>query len=234
MPNNDQAPYAIYSTDLRQLLWKSLPAIAIATVAVVACYFFVDRPVAYFVHRHRPPGVDELRWLTEPPPLVQSWSPLVLVLLAIRRAIGPWRRWQAALFLACVSVIVADQFRESLGDLCGPYWPETWHDNNPSLIGTGAYGFHPFKVGDDAGSFPSGHAARIAALFAVFWLMLPRGRWLYAVIAAPMLVALVALNYHFVGDVIAGGLIGTLTGAWAYRLSEFSSFTGLTGEERHG
>jgi membrane-associated phospholipid phosphatase len=234
MPNNGRAANTACGADLRQLLWKTLLAIVSATVAVVVCYFFVDRPVAYFVHRHRPPGVDELRWLTEPPPLVQSWSPLVLVLLAIRRAIGPWRRWQAALFLACVSVIVADQFRQSLGDLCGRYWAETWHDNNPSLIDSGAYGFHPFQLGDDVGSFPSGHAARIAAFFAVFWLAMPRGRLLCAVLAAPMLVALVALNYHFVGDVIAGGLIGTLTGAWAYRLSEFSSFTGLTGEERHG
>ena len=139
---------------------------------------------------------------------MQSWSPLVLVLLAIRRAFGPWRRWQHVLFVACVSLIVADQFRESLGDLCGRYWPETWHNNNPSLIGTGAYGFHPFEVGDDIGSFPSGHAARIAGFFAVFWLAMPRGRWLYAIVAVPMLVALVAMNYHFVGDVIAGSVLG--------------------------
>lgn len=208
--------------DFRSLLNRSLVALVIGFVAVVICYFFVDRPVAFFVHQHRPSCVEELRWLTEPPPLVQSWAPLVLVLLAIRRAVGPWRRWQTALFVACASVIVADQFRESLGDLCGRYWPETWHDNNPSLIGTGAYGFHPFQVGDDVGSFPSGHAARIASFFSVFWLTMPRGRWLYAVLAAPMLVALVALNYHFVGDVIAGSVLGTLVGIWAVRLRELN------------
>ena len=124
------------------------------------------------------------------------------------------------LFLACVSLIVADQFRESLGDLCGRYWPETWHDNNPSLIGTGAYGFHPFEVGDDIGSFPSGHAARIAGFFSVFWLAMPRGRWLYAILAVPMLIALVAMNYHFVGDVIAGSVLGAIVGAWAARLRD--------------
>ena len=148
-------------TTIASLLRRSLVAIAACVVAVVICYYFVDRPVAFFVHDHEIAKFDEFRWLTEPPPLVQSWSPLVLVLLAIRRAFGPWRRWQHALFVACVSLIVADQFRESLGDLCGRYWPETWHNNNPSLIGTGAYGFHPFEVGDDIGSFPSGHAARI-------------------------------------------------------------------------
>jgi len=208
----DTAPFA-------RLVLGSLIAVVSCAALVVICYFAIDRPVAFFVHRHQVAKIDELRWLTEPPPLVQSWSPLVLMLLIVRRAAGPWRRWQHVLFVACVSLIVADQFRESLGDLCGRYWPETWHNNNPSLIGTGAYGFHPFEVGDDTGSFPSGHAARIIAFATVFWLAMPRGRWIYALVTAPMLIALIAMNYHFVGDVIAGSILGAIVGAWATRLS---------------
>jgi membrane-associated phospholipid phosphatase len=199
------------------LLRRSLIAIAACVFPVIICYYFIDRPVAYFVHSYEVAKFRELRWLTEPPPLVQIWSPLVLVLLAVRRAWGPWRRWQHALFVACVSLIVADQFRESLGDVFGRYWPETWHNNNPSLIGSGAYGFHPFAVGDDTGSFPSGHAARILAFATVFWLTIPRGRWFYASVVLPMLVALVAMNYHFVGDVVAGSVLGAIVGAWGYR-----------------
>jgi membrane-associated phospholipid phosphatase len=205
----------VYST----LLVRSVVALAVCGLAVVVCYFFIDRPVAYFVHDHEIAKIEEFRWLTDPPPMVQGWSPLVLVLLAIRRAFGPWRAWQHTLFLACASLIIADQFRESLGDICGRYWPETWHNNNPSLIGTGAYGFHPFEVGDDTGSFPSGHAARICGFFSVFWIAMPRGRWLYASIALPMLVALIAMDYHFVGDVVAGSTIGVIVGVWATRLS---------------
>ena len=205
--------------ELRVLLKDSAIALLICAVAVVICYYFVDRPVAFFVNRHRIPRFEELRWLTEPPPLVQSWAPLLLTLLIIRRAGEPWRRWQHVLFLACVSLIVADQFRQSMGDIFGRYWPETWHDNNPSLIGTGAYGFHPFEVGDDVGSFPSGHSARIAAFATLFWLGLPRGRWLYLLLAIPMLIALVGMDYHFVGDIIAGSTLGALVGVWAARLS---------------
>ncbi len=212
-----------------RLLCGTFVAVVACSVLVVVCYYFVDRPVAFFVHDHRIARFDELRWLTEPPPLVQSWSPLVLVLLVVRRAFGEWRRWQHVLFVACVSLIVADQFRESLGDLCGRYWPETWHNNNPSLIGTGAYGFHPFAAGDDTGSFPSGHAARIAAFAAVFWLALPRSRWLYVLLAAPMLVALVAMDYHFVGDVIAGSVLGAIIAAWSVRLSQLSTIKNWTG-----
>jgi membrane-associated phospholipid phosphatase len=209
------------SRQFPSLLFNTLLAIALCALVVVLCYFFIDRPVAFFVHAHRFARCDELRWLTEPPPLVQLWTPLVLAMLLIRRAGGQWRRWQHVLFVACVSLIVADQFRESLGDLCGRYWPETWHNNNPSLIGTGAYGFHPFEVGDDTGSFPSGHAARILAFAIVFWLAMPKWRWLYAVMAAPMLVALVGMNYHFVGDVIAGSTLGCVVGVYAVRLAGF-------------
>jgi membrane-associated phospholipid phosphatase len=209
------------------LMRRSAVALAACVVAVIFCYYFVDRPVAFFVHNHQISRFEEFRWLTEPPPIVQGWSPLVLVLLAIWRAFGPWRKWQLTLFVACVGLIVADQFRESLGDICGRYWPETWHNNNPSLIGTGAYGFHLFEVGDDTGSFPSGHSARILGFTSVFWLAMPRGRWLFAIVALPMLVALIAMNYHFVGDVIAGSVLGAIIGTWATRLS-LTGFTGST------
>ena len=175
--------------------------------------------MAFFIHDHQVPRFHELRWLTELPPIVQSLSPLVLVLLLIRRAGGSWRRWQHVLFVACVSVILADQFRESMGGLFGRYWPETWHHDNPSLIGTGAYGFRPFHFGEDVGSFPSGHSARILGFASVFWIAMSRVRWVCAVLAVPMLAALVGMNYHFVGDIIAGSTLGAIVGAWATRLS---------------
>ena len=130
-------------------------------MAIAICYQWVDRPVAFFVHDRHVEKILFFKWLTYPPPIVQTWSPLVLALAMVRRAWGPLAHWQWTLFVACLSLIVADEFRTSLGDLCGRYWPETWFDNNPSLIGNGVYGFHPFQAGDDRGSFPSGHAARI-------------------------------------------------------------------------
>jgi membrane-associated phospholipid phosphatase len=211
------------AVDFRSLLNRTFAAICGCAIAVVICYFFVDRQVAFFVHAHDINKFAVFKWLTYPPPLVQTWSPLVLALLAIRRGLGPWTVWQRTLFIACVSLIVADQFRYSIGDAAGRYWPETWHDDNPSLIGSGAYGFHPFHAGDDEGSFPSGHAARIAGFLGVFWLTMPRARWLCVLIAAPMLVALVAMNYHFVGDVVAGTVLGGVVAAWGVRLTEAKS-----------
>jgi membrane-associated phospholipid phosphatase len=202
----------------RTLVIRSLVAIAVGAVAVALCYFLVDRPVAWSVHNHGLNKIVVFEWLTYPPPIVQSWSPLVLVLLVVRRAWGPWRQWQLVLFVACVSLIIAYQFRYSMGQMAGRYWPETWHDNNPSLIGTDTYGFHLFHGDDfDQGSFPSGHATRVVSFLSVFWLTMPRGRWLCLLIAVPILIAMVAMNYHFVGDVVAGSVIGALVGTWAVR-----------------
>ena len=108
--------------ELSATLRWTLVSLLVCTVLVVFCYYFVDQRVAYFVHDHQIPRFEELRWLTEPPPLVQVWAPAVIALLAVRRGWGPWRRWQHVLFVACVSLIVADQFRESLGDVFGRYF----------------------------------------------------------------------------------------------------------------
>jgi membrane-associated phospholipid phosphatase len=204
----------------RTILNRTLAAVAAGTIAAIVCYYFVDRPVAYFVYAENFAQYRVLKWLTYPPPIVQTWSPLFIALLAIRLAWGAWHGWQRALFIACISLVVADQFRYTIGDAAGRYWPETWHNDNPSLIGNGTYGFHPFHTADDEGSFPSGHAARIAGFLSVFWLLIPRGRWLYVFMALPMLTALVAMNYHFVGDVIAGSVLGAIVGAWATALSD--------------
>jgi membrane-associated phospholipid phosphatase len=205
-------------TEYASLLRRSSIALALCFVAVSICYFWIDRPVAFFVYYHHLNQINIFRWLTYPPPEFQTWSPLVITLLLIRRASGPFLHWQRVLLVACLSLIVADQFRVCLGDVCGRYWPETWRRDNPSLIGTGTYGFHPFERGDDLGSFPSGHAARILS-FALVWLLAtPRSGVLLAFLAVPMLVSLVAMNYHFIGDVVAGAVLGGIVAAYATHL----------------
>src|SRR5437588_4667508 len=208
-------------SEYRGLLRRMLIITAVCIVAVLICYLWIDRPVAFFVYGHHINKIEVVRWFTYPPPEVQNWSALVLTILVVRRAWGPFLRWQKVLLVACVSLIVADDFRISVGDVFGRYWPNTWTHDNPSLIGTGAYGFHPFQRGDDIGSFPSGHACRILG-FATVWLVaMPSTRVVLTatVLCAPMLVSLVAMNYHFVGDVIAGSVLGAIIATYAAHLA---------------
>jgi len=208
--------------EYRTLLLRTSITAAFCIAAVLICYFWIDRSVAFFVYRHHINTIQIFRWLTYPPPEVQNWSALILTILVIRRAWGSLLRWQKALFVACVSLIVADDFRISLGDVFGRYWPDTWTHDNPSLIGTGTYGFHPFQRGDDIGSFPSGHAARILAFATVWIIAMPRSRTVQVVVivlSVPMLVSLVAMNYHFVSDVIAGSVLGGIVATYAAHLA---------------
>src|SRR5213593_1479510 len=204
------------------LLRQTLVITALCIAAVLLCYFWIDRPVAFFVYRHHINRFQVFRSLTYPPPEVQNWSALVLTILVVRRAWGPFLRWQKVLLVACLSLIVADDFRISLGDVFGRYWPETWTHDNPSLIGTGAYGFHPFQRGDDIGSFPSGHACRILGFATVWVIAMPHSRIVQViaiVLCAPMLVSLVAMNYHFVSDVVAGSALGGIVAMYAAQLA---------------
>ena len=229
--------------DFAPLARHTLGAAAIAAVLVAACYFWIDRPVAFFVSRAGLNQHEPIKWLTYLPPVVQSYAPLAIGILALRRARGPWTSWQRVLLVSLVSLIVADEFRTSLGLAAGRYWPETWFHinpalaerpggpvlmaraylNNPSLLGNDQYGFHPFAVPGDVGSFPSGHAMRIVSLAAVWWLAVPRSRWLCAVACPPLIASLVAMNYHFVGDVVAGCTLGGIVGVWAARLASVAA-----------
>ena len=101
--------------EYRNLLRRSLIVTGSCVLAVVICYFWVDRSVAFFVYDHHINRIEVFRWLTYPPPEVQNWSALVLTILIVRRAWGPFLRWQKVLLVACISVIVADDFRISLG-----------------------------------------------------------------------------------------------------------------------
>src|SRR5881398_4022061 len=206
-------------SEYRGLLRRTLIITAVCIVAVLICYFWIDRPVAFFVYGHHINTIQVFRWLTYPPSEVQNWSALVLTILVLRRAWGPFLRWQKVLLVACVSLIVADDFRISLGDVFGRYWPETWTHDNPSLVGTGTYGFHPFQRGDDIGSFPSGHACRIFGFAGVWMIAVPESRVVTIVLAVPMLLSLVAMNYHFVSDVIAGSVLGALVAVYPTHLA---------------
>jgi hypothetical protein len=117
---------AMHEDEYRRLLHRTLITLAICIAAVLVFYFWIDRPVAFFVYRHQINRFKVFRWLTYPPPEVQNWSALVLTILMVRRAWGPFLRWQKVLLVACLSLIVADDFRISLSDVFGRYWPETW------------------------------------------------------------------------------------------------------------
>jgi len=200
------------------LLRRTGLALTLAIPLLMVCYYFVDRPVADYVQARRINHIEVLRWLTLPPPILQSWAPALLTLLAVRRAWGPYRRWELTLFTAAIALVLADQFKQSVDFVFGRSWPDTWIHDNPSWIRDGAYGFHWLQGGNPDGwydSFPSGHTARVLGAAAVYWISYPGWRALGALAAILIAGGLIGMNYHFVSDVLAGGLLGGGVGVWA-------------------
>ena len=142
----------------------------------------------------------------------QALGPLaafVFVVLAIA-ALAGWRRGirgRIALAL-CLSVFAANEVNGSLKGLFGRTWPESWLGDNPSWIRDGVFGFFPFHGGLAWASFPSGHTTIITATAAILWVVCPELKVAWAALVAVVVTGLIAGNYHFVSDVIAGLYLG--------------------------
>jgi membrane-associated phospholipid phosphatase len=180
--------------------------------AVAVSYVWLDRPIALFTHAQLARyGLFEK--LTHIPEII---TPLVLLAFAaagLHALRGrPLPRLQTVAVLAAASLAVADAIKDQLKFASGRTWPETWVRNNPSFIHDGAYGFNPFHGGPGFASFPSGHTTAICAVMSVLWICYPRFRLLYTVAIATVAVGLIGADFHFLGDVVAGGFLGVSTG----------------------
>jgi membrane-associated phospholipid phosphatase len=180
-------------------------------IAVVVCYFFVDRPVAWLMNRHRFHSDEFLLW----PSLVFDGLAYLLVLATV--VVVASRLWRPAsplptlLVAMTTNLVVTTWIKDLLKWAFGRAGPAIW-------ISNGVYGFHPFDSAGGFLSFPSGHAAATFAVISLLWRSRPQWRSLYLLVGGLICGTLVGLNYHFVGDVIAGTMLGSVTGAWAARI----------------
>jgi membrane-associated phospholipid phosphatase len=189
----------------------TLPVIS-CVVLVGASIAFLDKPLAFLMYRL----FHGSYWFL---PLVGIGQvPLTLatpcLFFAAVAACCGWRPgedgWSA---IACaVSVVIASTFKDQLKDVFGRTWPMSWLHTNPSLIRNGVYGFSPYHGGEGWASFPSGHTAAIGAVAGVLWWRAPQLRWLWALLVALTGIGLVGGDFHFLGDVIAGGFLGFACG----------------------
>jgi membrane-associated phospholipid phosphatase len=180
-------------------------------------YEWLDRPLAEFFHTvaQRPHGGYFAVVLEGPNPLV-GLAAVMLVLSAVwmivlRQGLGFYPRIGLA---AGIAGLLADAVKSELKFVFGRTWPDSWKGQHPSFLADGAYGFHLFRHGGAYQSFPSGHMAVACAILAVLWVYLPAWRPVTVCIAVAIGAALVVGNFHFLSDVLAGVLLGTLV-AWA-------------------
>jgi hypothetical protein len=143
--------------------------LAIATVGVIVCYLWLDQPLALFLHRNVTDRTVFV-WLQRLPLAFPLLSSLILAWCGLWTLMDrPFSRFQSVALICSIGFISTSLINSQLKYAFGRTWPDTWVENNPSLIQNGAFGFHPFHGGPGFASFPSGHAAAVCAVITVLW-----------------------------------------------------------------
>jgi membrane-associated phospholipid phosphatase len=185
-----------------------------ATIAI--CVAWIDRPVSLFAARlHLYSGILDsapvrapvlvfiaalaVLWGSFAAPSPERLSPLLASLARSAAVAGLAVSWAV-----CVTEFL-------LKPIFGRTLPAQYLQN-------GTYAFHWFSQNTFATSFPSGHSAQIVAIAAVFWAEQPWSRFLCVIAVGCVSIALILAEKHFLGDIIAGSVVGLTAGLLMQRL----------------
>lgn len=187
----------------------ALKRFALLTVATViaagASYLWIDRPIAIAFHDIGPSFHAVMAFITAfglgGPYVIVSGVAFIVFGIAGRKL----EAWSAA--YVCLAVAASGLFADIIKPVFGRVRPTLFFSDH-------LYGFTGIGAHSDHWSFPSGHSVTAAALaFAMSWLY-PRLTPVW--VAAALLIAFsrIALDQHYLSDVIAGLYIGFVF-AWA-------------------
>jgi membrane-associated phospholipid phosphatase len=201
-----------------------LVSLALTAMAVWISIRWLDRPIALWTNGHL--GQRSLPAVLTSSP-VSSTSLLSACMFVICGIVATskdrFSKFQTSASLCVISSVAAILVKDQLKFIFGRTWPETWSPGLDSLLRNGTYGFHFFHAGKAFESFPSGHATVAAAVLSIIWILYPKLRAPCALGILLVDVGLVALNIHFVSDVIAGTFVGNSTGLFIISLLRVSA-----------
>jgi len=173
-------------------------------VLTAVCVLWVDRPLARVIARAFPPD----QTLPDAPDLLVAFVAGISILAL---AAWPWarRRGYPRLERLAPLVAVGEPLALALKDLSK--WAFGRTEARMALSTHGYAGFHHWFHGyPPFMSFPSGHMLVATALLSLITAVYPRVRPLAVLLLAALGAALILTSYHFLGDVLAGWLVGQL------------------------
>ena len=193
--------------------------LVIAGVVTIVCYFWLDQPLAFFLHRNIADKTVFV-WLQRFTVAFPLLSSFILAWCGLWTLMDrPFSRVQSVALTCSISFISTSLITSQLKYAFGRTWPNTWIENNPSLIQNGVFGFNPFHGGLGFASFPPGHAAAICSVMTVLWWSCPNWRPIYVACVAAVVFGLIGANYHFLSDILSGMFVGTSVGYITTKIS---------------
>jgi membrane-associated phospholipid phosphatase len=184
------------------------------TLLVAVCVGYLDAPLAYFIKNHFYVNLHWSRLTSNLPDLLLQLVLLItagsLALYRTRAGRGLFdsltRLAQLLAWVAPASYLVKSVLKFVFGRVNTRVWLQ-----QPEL-----YGFHWLEQREGCEGFPSGHMLVVAALLAALWRFFPRCRPWCLLLGGLLGCALVATDYHFLSDVVAGAYLGILVEALAF------------------
>ena len=193
-------------------------SLILTTAFVTVSFQWLDQPIALWVYdlfggRRVPTQIVDRIAST---PVVTSTVFVICGIIAImgRR----FSKVEIAVAMCAISSLAAIVIKDLLKFVFGRTWPDTWGPGIVSFVRDNVYGFNFFQSGRAFKSFPSGHAAAAAAVLSVVYILFPELRVICVIGILVADIGLVALNLHFLGDVIAGSFVGVSTGLFTVAL----------------
>lgn len=191
--------------------FKVLGLISLTVFFIILSYYYLDRPLVWLLYTHHTRHWIWLRLLSDHIPTTIGASICLYYIACISGFILNRTDWiHPNILPICHAGAIALFMKTLIKKVFGRYWPGTFICHNPSLIQDHVYGFNWFQSGSAYESFPSGHTAfTVACLVSLCW-MYPKFRIIWILIALAVALSQIILYYHFLSDVIAGALLGSL------------------------
>jgi membrane-associated phospholipid phosphatase len=191
-------------------LVPSLGSVAKAILCVLGAGLILDTPVAAAM-RHLPESF--VAFFADVTVLGEGWVtilPATLLGLGLARlsyaAVSPKNRARLTLmaeraFFVATAIAVPSLAATLLKHVVGRLRPRHFES-------LGAFHFDPLSLAASKASFPSGHATSAAALIIAIGALAPSWRRPAVALAGIVFVSRVAIEAHYVSDVLAGALLG--------------------------
>jgi membrane-associated phospholipid phosphatase len=173
---------------------------------VVISYYWIDRQLALYTEQWYSQTFSHYAQILLPaqPDRLSVWFGFFFIVGAIGVI---WKRWNKTYVLVDILIVFSAAMIVSMLAKMGLKFIFSRFSEQAFLLNHSLYGFVWFH---DYQSFPSGHMTILLAGLTVFWLYLPKLRFLVFLVAMVESILLILNFDHFLSDIMAGVYVGII------------------------